>query len=285
LRAREAADKEVAEQKAVRTSFYAPQIYQFQTVGVFGTMFGTERGEYPILLFRPRSPREIRMAAWREAFWPTTQVGRTAMAIETKRLKNKEELEKTTGWRLKTWPRRFGRRVGRHMKHLLAHHKFAEKQVPVPYDPFWELRGRPELWETRVPEVVQVLQEQAAKDKAEKEKVAKEKARLKKAQGKRPSAGRAARRSATEIAPAQTSQQGRFQNRRSQSRSQRQGRHRVSKRSRPPSRTSPRRAPPVEGLQQRDSRSDGPEGLSRLMDNTRQSRLDFHRLLIQVRLL
>lgn len=96
LYAREQAKRDAAELKSVRTSFYAPQIYQFQTVGVFGTMFGTQRGKHAILVFRPKSPEEIRMAEWREAFWPTTKVGRAAMDIETKRLKAKEDLEKTT---------------------------------------------------------------------------------------------------------------------------------------------------------------------------------------------
>lgn len=144
-------------------------------------MFGTQRGEYAILLFRPKSPEEIRLDEWREAFWPTTAVGRTAMGIETKRLKNQEDLEKTTRWRMKTWPKRIRRRMGRHIQHILAHHTFARKEVPKPYTPFWELRGRPEPWETRVPEAIQVLKEQAAKHKAEKKKVAKEKAQAKKA--------------------------------------------------------------------------------------------------------
>ncbi|KAF1933188.1 uncharacterized protein M421DRAFT_191412 [Didymella exigua CBS 183.55] len=129
-------------------------------------MFGTQRGKHAILLFRPRSPEEIRMAEWREAFWPTTKLGRTAMNIETKRLNAKEDLEKTTRWRMKTWPRRIGRRMGRHIQHLLKHHSFAEKEVPAPYSPFWELTERPNPWETKVPEVIQVLEEQVAKEKA-----------------------------------------------------------------------------------------------------------------------
>jgi hypothetical protein len=127
-----------------------------------------------------------------EAFWPTTDAGRAAMAIETRRLEDQEAREKTTGWRLKTWRQQFGRRVSRHVKHLVVHHTFAKKVVPVPYDPFWELEGRPEPWETRVPEAVQAAEEQAAKDKAEKEKTAKDKARAKRAQGKKPSARRSA---------------------------------------------------------------------------------------------
>lgn len=159
-------DKQIAEQKAVQTSFYAPQIYQFQTIGVFGTMFGTQRGKYATLLFRPKSPEEIRLAEWREAFWPTTKLGRTAMEIETKRLKAREDLEKTTRWRMKTWPKRIGRRMGRHIQHLLEHRSFAEKVVIPHYSPFWELKDRPDPWETRVPEVTQVLEQQAAKGSA-----------------------------------------------------------------------------------------------------------------------
>lgn len=41
----------------------------------------------------------------------------------------------------------------------MVHHTFAKKVVPVPYDPFWELEGRPEPWETRVPEAVQAAEE------------------------------------------------------------------------------------------------------------------------------
>lgn len=66
-------------------------------------MFGIERGECPILLFRSNTSREIKLAEWGEAFWPTTDAGRAAMAIETRRLKDQEAREKTTGWRLKTW--------------------------------------------------------------------------------------------------------------------------------------------------------------------------------------
>lgn len=134
-------------------------------------MFGTQRGKHAILVFRPRSPEEIRMAEWREAFWPTTKVGRAAMDIETKRLKAKEDLEKTTRWRVKTWPKQIGRRMGRHIQHLLEHKSFAEKMVPKPYSPFWELKGSPPPWETRVPEVVQQVE---ATEKKSREKQAPE---------------------------------------------------------------------------------------------------------------
>lgn len=152
--AREKSETEAAEQKSVQMSFYAPQIYQFKTVGVFGTMFGTPRGKHAILVFRPRSAEEIRMAEWREAFWPTTKVGRAALNIESKRLKAKEDSEKTTRWRVKTWPTRIGRRMGRHIQHLLQHGSLAEKAVSETYSPFWKLEGRPESWERRVPEVI-----------------------------------------------------------------------------------------------------------------------------------
>jgi hypothetical protein len=202
LQARERADKEAAEQKVVQTSFYAPQLYQFQTVGVFGTMFGMQRGEHAILLFRPRSLEELRMAEWREAFWPTTKVGRTALDIETKRLKAKEDLEKTTRWRMKTWPRRMGQRMGRHIQHLLAHHTFAQKEVTTPYSPFWELTNRPEPWETRVPEVVQALEAEAA-EKAERKKVAKDKAQT--AAGKKKNPGENPTMGAKQSSPEQQS--------------------------------------------------------------------------------
>ena len=116
-------------------------MYLYLTTGTFSTMFGTERSKHPVLIYEPRTSIEIKLAEWREKFWPTTKEGRAELEAKAAAIKEKEDLEKTTRWRVKTWPKRFGRRVGRSIAHFLKHGNFPEKEA-VPYvSPFAKLEG------------------------------------------------------------------------------------------------------------------------------------------------
>lgn len=89
--------------------------------------------------------------------------------------------------------------MGRHIQHLLEHKSFAEKMVPKPYSPFWELKGSPPPWEIRVPEVIQ--QVEATEKKSREKQAPDEKAIEKKTPEKKFPVKKAPMLKATEKAP------------------------------------------------------------------------------------
>lgn len=103
-------------------------------------MYGQDRGKHAVLIYG-QTALDMMLDRWREMFWPTSKALRAELEAKAAVLKAKEDREKTTSWRIKTWPSRIGQRIRRHVVHVVKHGRFAEKQVAPYVSPFAKLDG------------------------------------------------------------------------------------------------------------------------------------------------